>query len=101
MKTKHITVLAAIVVVSLGTNAAHAITKRDPIFQSVHVASTTPDPDLARQYRYMDGSPKSKRDVSVAQVGPGVDRDLAREIRYQNGSPKSKSVEVFQLAPLK
>ncbi len=102
MKMKHMSVLTAVVVASLGVNAAHAITKRDPIFQSAHVALVAQDPDYARELRYMDGTPKSKSDLPKTRVaGVVVDHDYAREIRYLNGTPKSKSVEVFQLAPLK
>jgi hypothetical protein len=103
MKTNHVSVLAAVVVASLGANAAHAIQKHDPIFQKVlAVSSGVSDPDLIRQVRYQNGSPKARVELYVARsCGPGMDRDLAREIRYQNGSPKSKSDQSFYLAPLK
>ena len=106
MKMKHIRVLVAVVVASLGANAAHAIQKHDPIFQTrLAKVSQKEDPDLVLQQRNQYGSPHSKMDLYVVHAAKhGVDRDLAREIRYQNGTPKSKvdpSVQSFELAPLK
>jgi hypothetical protein len=106
MKLKHVTVLAAVVVASLGANAAHAIQKHDPIFRTAY--STIPqstDPDLVRQLRDQNGTPHSKMDLCVAHAAaPGVDRNLVKEIRDQNGSPKSKvdpSLRSVELPPLK
>jgi hypothetical protein len=106
MKLNHVKVLAAVVVAALGANAAHAIQKHDPIFNTAY--STVPqknDPDLVRQLRSQNGTPHGKVDVCLAHaVAPGADRNLVREIRNQNGSPKSKvdpSLQSFELAPTK
>jgi hypothetical protein len=91
MKMKHLSIMAAVVVSSLGVTSAHAIQKRDPIFQN-HTVSHIKDPDLLRRVRYQNGSPRSKPDLYVAPAGSGstADRDLLSEIRNQNGSPRSK-----------
>jgi hypothetical protein len=106
MKMKHVTVLAALAVVSLGANTAQAIQKHDPIFRTAY--STIPqstDPDLVRHLREQNGTPHSKADLCVAQTAkPGTDRNLVKEIRDQNGSPRSKidpSLRSVELAPLK
>src|SRR5580658_3762973 len=92
MKMKHVKVLAAVVVATLGANAAHAIQKHDPIFKTAY--SKIPqknDPDLVGQLRSQNGTPHGKTDVCLAHAAsPGVDRNLVRELRNQNGSPKSK-----------
>jgi hypothetical protein len=100
---KHVSILAAVVVASLGANAAHAIQKHDPIFQNAHVVSSgVPDPDLVRRVRYLNGSPKAKEGLYMAHpVGSGADRDLTREVRYQDGSPRSKNDQRFMIVPLK
>jgi hypothetical protein len=92
MKLKNISILAAVVVVSLGVTSAHAIQKHDPIFQTTHAPSGAKDPDLLRMVRYQNGSPRRKPDLYVAAYVPSAakDPDLVRGIRYQNGSPKSK-----------
>jgi len=106
MKIKHVSILAAVILASLGVNAAHAIQKHDPIFQTAHTTiPQTNDPNLLHQLSNQYGSPHGKADLYVARTVPhGVDRDLAREVRSQNGSPRSKldpSVQSFYLAPLK
>jgi len=106
LKLKHLTVLAAVLVVSLGANSARAIQKHDPKFRTAY--STIPqsnDPDLVRQLRNQNGTPHSKVDLCLAHpAAPGVDRNLVKEIRDQNGSPRSKvdpSLRSVDLAPLK
>jgi hypothetical protein len=103
MKMKHASILAAVIVASVGANSAQAIQKHDPIFQSAHTTvSQKNDPDLVHQLRNQSGSPHGKADLYVARpTSSGADRDLAREIRYQNGSPRSRSDQSFYLAPLK
>jgi hypothetical protein len=92
MKMKHVSIMAAVAVISLGVNPARAVQKHDPMFQSAH--TTIPqasDPDLVHQLRHLPGSPHNKPDLYAAHlVGPSADRDLVREIRYQNGTPRSK-----------
>jgi hypothetical protein len=99
MKMKHASILAAVVVASFGVTSAHAIQKHDPIFQKTYDHSGIKDPNVVREVRYQDGSPKRKPDLYVAAFAPGTDRDLVREIRYQNGAPKWKSDQKLGIAP--
>jgi hypothetical protein len=104
MKTKYMSVLAAIMVGAIGTNVAHAIQKHDPIFQTRYIAySGVSDPNLVSLVRSQNGSPKTKEDlyVKAPASNSGMDRDLVQEMRYQSGSPKAKSDQRFMLAPLK
>jgi len=92
MKMKHVSILAAVIVASVGANPARAIQKHDPIFQNAHTTiSQENDPDLVRQLRNQYGSPHSKSGPSMSRSGgQAMDRDLVREVRYQNGSPRQK-----------
>jgi hypothetical protein len=103
MKTKHVSVLATIVVASLGANSARGIQKHDPIFQPVRYAhSQDNDPDMIKALKNQSGSPRSRPDLYVAHpMFHVVDPDYVREIRYQNGSPKSKGIQKVQPAPVK
>jgi hypothetical protein len=103
MKLKSLTVLAAVVVASSVCSVALASQKHDVKFQDPLVFdSQKNDPDLTRQIRYQNGSPKGKADLYVARpASTEMDRDLVRNIRYMDGSPKSKSEQRFEIAPLK
>jgi hypothetical protein len=101
MNMKHLPILTAVVVATLGVNSAHAIQKHDPIFQRTPAHTGIIDPDLARRVRYQNGSARRKPDLYVAAFAPGKDPDLVREIRYQNGSPRSKNDQQYMLTPLK
>jgi hypothetical protein len=91
MKRKHLTALAASLAVSMGTIAAHAGQGRQPSFQSQYAASGASDTDLVRLVRYQNGSPKSKKDLSVASPAASVsDSDLVRLVHSQDGTPKAK-----------
>jgi hypothetical protein len=92
MKTKYVSLLAAVVATSLGANSAHAIQKHDPIFQTpLPINSQANDPDMVRQVCNQSGSPRRKPDLYGAHPIPGiVDRDSVREVRFLNGRPKSK-----------
>jgi len=103
MKTKKLTVLAAVVALAAAANSAHAVQKHDPQFQSPYVIdSAKDDPNLTSAVRHQSGSPKAKPDLYVARsVNTGTDRDLVRNVRYMAGSPKAKTDRLFELAPLK
>jgi hypothetical protein len=104
MKSKCMSVLASIVVGAVGTTAAHAVQKHDPIFQThYHAPPGVSDPNLVSLVRFQKGSPKAKEDLYVRGPGShsGTDRDLVQEMRSQPGSPRAKSDRSFMLAPLK
>jgi hypothetical protein len=102
MKPKYMSVLAAILTATVGTNAARAIQKHDPIFQTHYVSSGVKDTDYVRLVRYQNGSPKAKADLYIAHsTNHVVDRDLVREIRAESGAPKWKSEQRLMPAPSK
>jgi hypothetical protein len=102
MKPKHMSVLATVLVASLGVNVAHAIQKHDPIFRTTCVYSGVRDPDVVQLVGYQSGSPRWKKDLYVAHSSnTGMDRDLVQEMSSQSGSPHAKSDRRFMLAPLK
>jgi hypothetical protein len=90
MKMKHMSGLAAALVVSLGVASAHALQKDDSALQSASASSQTTNPDLARHIRHQSGSPKRKADLCLAPSASVADRNLVRAVRYQNGSPRRK-----------
>lgn len=59
-----------------------------------------PDPDLVHM-DLPNNNPHTKANYRVPVVTSSSDPDLARNIRYMDGSPKAKSSQNFQIAPLK
>jgi hypothetical protein len=100
MKMKHVSTLAAVLVASLGASSAHAIQKHDPIFQT-HATSGVIDPDLVREVRFQNGSPRSRPDLYVQVRALGIEPNLVREVRFQSGTPRSNNDQRFMITPLK